>query len=585
MVLPEKRNTIMKLTFKIILLLFFLAVAAVAINPLMMFQHGVLVKSVESNSSAYNEGLTQGEIITAINGYPISSLADFSNATSYIFNLSPVNFKVEVLENNALKDYNYSSLTLGFDVDDNLTIINSNFSSNSKLVKINNKLINSTTQFNEFRLKNEPKVKLSLTTNKGNHVFFASKIDFTVSEIPKSNLKAGLDLQGGAKALVRPEKKLTSSEMADLIRVTKERLNVYGIADIVVRSATDLSGNTYMVVEVAGATPKELQDLIGQQGKFEAKIGNETVFIGGKKQITSVCKNDPSCAAIRACQDTTSGSYCTFDFVIYLSEEAAKKQANVTGTLGINITPSGDRILSKNFDLYLDDKLVDTLQISSDLKGKVTTSVSIRGSGTGKDKTEAYAVAEANMARLQTVLITGSLPYKLEIVKLDSISPLLGKQFVDNILLAALAAAIGVALVVFIRYRKLNLTLPIILTVLSEIFIILGMAALIRWNLDLASIAGIIAAIGTGVDAQVIIIDESRKTHEYSMKERIKRAFFIILGSFSTVFVAMLPLFWAGAGMMKGFALTTILGACIGVFITRPAFADIINQTVKDEVH
>jgi preprotein translocase subunit SecD len=173
----------------------------------------------------------------------------------------------------------------------------------------------------------------------------------------------------------------------------------------------------------------------------------------------------------------------------------------------------------------------------------------------------------------------------LEIVKLDSISPLLGKQFVDNILLAALAAAIGVALVVFIRYRKLNLTLPIILTVLSEIFIILGMAALIRWNLDLASIAGIIAAIGTGVDAQVIIIDESRKTHEYSMKERIKRAFFIILGSFSTVFVAMLPLFWAGAGMMKGFALTTILGACIGVFITRPAFADIINQTVKDEVH
>ena len=569
-----------KITLKLWVLIFFLIVAAIAINPLMMFDHGVLVKSVESNSTAYNEGLMQGEVIKSINGHSISSLADFSNATSQIFNLKPADFKVEVLENNVLKDYQSS---LDFDVDGNLTIIgiyNANVSLNSTLKKINDELITSKAKFDEIKLKTL--TKLTITTNRRDHLLFASRIDFAIAELPKSNLKAGLDLQGGARALVRPERKLSQDEMTDLIRVTKERLNVYGIADIVVRSATDLSGNTYMAVEVAGATPKELQELIGQQGKFEAKIGTETVFIGGKKPITSVCKNDPSCAAIRSCEDTSSGSYCSFDFVIYLSEEAAKRQANITGTLSINITSSGDRILSKNFDLYLDDKLVDTLQIASELKGKVTTTVSIRGSGTGKDKTEAYANAEANMAKLQTLLITGSLPFKLEIVKLDSISPLLGKQFVNNIFLAAVVAAIGVAVVVFARYRKLSLTLPVIFTVLAEIFIILGMAALIRWNLDLVSIAGIIAAIGTGVDAQVIIIDESRKTHEYSMKERIKRAFFIIMGSFSTIFVAMLPLFWAGAGMMKGFALTTILGACIGVFITRPAFADFINQISKE---
>jgi preprotein translocase subunit SecD len=346
-----------------------------------------------------------------------------------------------------------------------------------------------------------------------------------------------------------------------------------------------MSGNNYMVVEVAGATPKDLQDLIGKQGKFEAKIGNDTVFIGGKQQVTSVCKNDPSCAAIRECSDSSdgSGSYCTFDFVIYLSPEAAQRQANLTSGLSINITQNGDRILSKTLDLYLDDNLVDSLQISSDLKGKASTEISIRGPGVGSTKTEAYAAATANMAKLQTVLITGSLPYKLTIVKLDNISPLLGKQFVNNILLAAIAAAIGVALIIFIRYRKLSFTIPVVLTVLSEIFIILGMASLIQWNLDLASIAGIIAAIGTGVDAQVIIIDESRKTtREYSLKERIKGAFFIILGSFSTLIVAMLPLFWAGAGMMKGFALTTILGACIGVIITRPAFSDIISQITKE---
>jgi preprotein translocase subunit SecD len=581
----------MKFTFKIILLIFFLAVALVAISPWKALESGVLIKSVSQNSTAYNEGLAAGEILHSINGNKISSLADFSNASAKVFNLEPADFEITALDNGMERIFNYTSFSIDFNVN-NLTIVSvqgnaaaAGLKENFTLLKVNGENISSDSKFNDFKVKLEPKIKLTLVTDKKTHIFYASSQDFTVIENPTSNLKAGLDLQGGAKALVRPEQKLNAEEMTDLIRVTKERLNVYGIADINVRSATDLSGNSYMVVEVAGATPGELKDLIGKQGKFEAKIGNDTVFIGGKKDITSVCKNDPSCSAIRECYDSQSGSsaYCKFDFAIYLSPEAAKRQAALTANLSINLTQSGERMLSKTLDLYLDDNLVDTLSISESLKGKEATQISISGPGYGATKTDAYNAAQANMAKLQTILITGSLPYKLEIVKLDNISPLLGKQFVNNILLAALAAAIGVALVVFIRYRKISFTVPVVLTVLSEIFIILGMAALIRWNLDLASIAGIIAAIGTGVDAQVIIIDESRKTsHESSLKERIKGAFFIILGSFSTVVVAMLPLFWAGAGMMKGFALTTIMGAFIGVFITRPAFSDIISQITKE---
>jgi preprotein translocase subunit SecD len=39
------------------------------------------------------------------------------------------------------------------------------------------------------------------------------------------------------------------------------------------------------------------------------------------------------------------------------------------------------------------------------------------------------------MKKLQTIMITGSLPFKLEIVKIDKISPLLGEHFVKAILL------------------------------------------------------------------------------------------------------------------------------------------------------
>ena len=67
-----------------------------------------------------------------------------------------------------------------------------------------------------------------------------------------------------------------------------------------------------------------------------------------------------------------------------------------------------------------------------------------------------------------------------------------------------------------------------------------------------------------------------------SYKERIKNAFFVILSAFALTVVAMLPLFWAGAGMLKGFALTTIIGVSVGILITRPAFSEIVKLIVKD---
>jgi len=65
------------------------------------------------------------------------------------------------------------------------------------------------------------------------------------------------------------------------------------------------------------------------------------------------------------------------------------------------------------------------------------------------------------------------------------------------------------------------------------------------------------------------------------LREKIKLAFFIIVGSFATNVASMLPLFWAAAGLIRGFALTTIIGISVGVFITRPAFASIIEYLLN----
>ncbi|MFN3527807.1 MAG: protein translocase subunit SecD, partial [Candidatus Altarchaeaceae archaeon] len=163
--------------------------------------------------------------------------------------------------------------------------------------------------------------------------------------------------------------------------------------------------------------------------------------------------------------------------------------------------------------------------------------------------------------------------------------PTLGMIFLNYSLIAGLLAIILVSIFITIRYKKFLFAIPIMLTCLSEVIIILGFASLVKWELDLLAVAGIIIAVGTGVDNQIVIIDEALKRREkkevISIIERIKAAFFIIFTSGTTTIVAMIALLMIAAGMLKGFAFTTIVGILIGIFITRPAFAKIVEILLK----
>ncbi len=422
--------------------------------------------------------------------------------------------------------------------------------------------------------------RVEIKADNQDFVFFATNIsEINVESEPSTKIKTGLDLSGGIRAVLKPANvSLSDSDIQDLVDITSQRLNAFGVKDISVRSTKDLQGNNFMVVEVAGASSKDIIDLLGSQGKFEAKIGNQTVFEGGNKDISDVCRSDASCSAVTGCFPAEGGYACNFQFAVYLREEAAKKHADITRNLSLDQT---GKYLSEKLYLYVDNNEVDSLLISSGLRGQTTTQISIQGSGSGVTQDEAVKQARIQMNKLQTILLTGSLPYKLEIVKLDTISPTLGKEFSRSIFLLGILVFIIVSLAIFVKYRKIKITLAVILTMFSEVFITLGIAALIKWNLDAPSIAGIIAGIGTGVNDQIVIIDESvsdKANNSSSIKERIKRALFIIVGAFLTIVAAMIPLFWAGAGLLRGFALTTIIGVSVGILVTRPAFADMLKK-------
>jgi len=379
-------------------------------------------------------------------------------------------------------------------------------------------------------------------------------------------IQQGLDLKGGSLIQLKLEEPVDVPTMNIVTNVLDKRLNLYGVQDVKVRPG----GDQIVIIEMAGVSPEEVEKLIGSPGKFEAKIGNESA---------PVALTGADIASVGMYEITDTQWMVPFT----VTPSGAQKFAEIAKGKG------GEKVY-----MFLDGKLIDKTppQLSEELAtGKPATELSV----TGGAATPEEAQAQAN--QVYTVLKTGSLPVQISVIGATTVSPELGDQFLNGALIAGLLAILVVSGMIFLRYRRPILAIPIVLTCISEILIVMGIASVIHWNIDLSAIAGLIASVGTGVDDQIIITDEvlSRHAGETTKKRRITRtrmsvrnALFIIFASAGTLIAAMLPLAYvgfargsSGIGTLAGFAFTTIIGVLVGVFITRPAYAKFVEVFLK----
>lgn len=465
---------------------------------------------------------------------------------------------------------------------------------------------------------------LKIQTNKGEKLVKVNgSLGLEGKYTPSSRLIFGLDIEGGVRAVIKPQSDDNVS-LDQIISTLQTRINLYGLREANFRSIKS-EGQGFIEIIMAGGNRDELKELLERQGKFEAKIDfiikdgkqiefekkynvsisensvkigdsiievNKTIIIDKiPVKLLSISNNSANISTTvftgedivlvyfdpqRSGVSLEQGFYRWF-FQVRLSEKGAQNFAYVTKNLDRVFVPGTEGQLSSPIQLYLDDELIDSLSISASLKGQVIQEPSVTGSGSDPQ------TATKSQRRLQTILKSGSLPTKIEIAQLEVISPKLGSAFLSNILIAILSAVIAVSVIVAIRYRKKNVVVPMILTSMSEVIIIFGASVVIGWTIDIASIAAIIAIIGTGIDAQIIMVDQTLREGDKTItaKERIKRALFIILGAGGTVIGAMLPLTVLGLGVLRGFAITTIIGVLIGIFIARPAFGEIIKNLLN----
>ncbi|AUB56157.1 preprotein translocase subunit SecD [Methanobacterium subterraneum] len=380
----------------------------------------------------------------------------------------------------------------------------------------------------------------------------------SIGAISVLGIQQGLDLKGGSTIQIQLEKPVDTATMNTVTAVLDKRLNIFGVKDVKVYP----SGNQNVIVEIAGVQPEEVAKIVGSNGKFEAKINNQTALVGS--DITQV----------KTYQVT--GTQWQVPFTVSL--DGANRFAQVAkGQAGVPV------------EMYLDDELITSPELAEELaNGNPSTDVMISGGAATKEE------AQTEAKSVQTLLQSGALPVKVKIVGVSSVSADLGDQFINGALIAGLLALVVIAAIIILRYRTPILVVPIILTSIAELILVLGAAAVIHWNIDLAAIAGIIAAIGTGVDDQIIITDEvlkgfsekkGKRRRLAGVRSQIKGAFFIIFAAAGTLIAAMLPLAYigfsrgaTGIGVLSGFAFTTVLGVLIGIFITRPVYAKFIEM-------
>ncbi len=169
---------------------------------------------------------------------------------------------------------------------------------------------------------------------------------------------------------------------------------------------------------------------------------------------------------------------------------------------------------------------------------------------------------------LALLLRSGALPAPLEIIEERTVGPDLGQ---DSINAGMIALAIGFMLVIifmFIKYKIFGLITNVTLVV--NLFILLGVLTLFEATLTLPGIAGIILTVGMAVDANVLIFERIKEelkdetNNILAFDSGYTKSRTAILDANITTLLAAIILFFMGSGPVKGFAVT--LG--VGIFTT-----------------
>ena len=244
----------------------------------------------------------------------------------------------------------------------------------------------------------------------------------------------------------------------------------------------------------------------------------------------------------------------------------ARQDINPNGQVEVSLAMNGEgaslwkdltgKNVQRQIAIVLDDYVYSAPNVNEEIGGG-------RSSISGN-----FTVDEAK--DLANILKAGKLPAPTRIVEEAVVGPSLGAAAQMQGILSILVGLGLVVLFMIIYYAKAGIVANVAL--LANIFFIFGLLAQLGAALTLPGIAGIVLTIGMSVDANVLIFERIReelaigKGLIVSIEDGFQRALITIIDANVTTLITSVVLYVLGAGPIKGFAVTLMIGIVCSFF-------------------
>ncbi|MBD2460543.1 protein translocase subunit SecD [Oscillatoria sp. FACHB-1407] len=413
-----------------------------------------------------------------------------------------------------------------------------------------------------------------------------------VGAIAKFPTRLGLDLQGGTQLTLQVKTTpavptITPEKLEGVQQVVENRVNGLGVSEAVVQTA----GEDQLLVQLPGVSdPEQAERVLGgtaqldfrtQRQGTEAQLGIEFQVRQELLAEQERLKNSTDQGAITENQEALRRSdqaiAALFDKTELTGDKlrtayaAPLSNGSNSWQVGLEFNDQGATEFAdltksiagtgRSLGIFLDERLLSapTVEARYAETGITGGQASISGNFDSQGALD-----------LSVQLRGGALPVPVEVVENRTVGATLGRDSIQRSIYAGLGGLLLVLIFMGIYYRLpgiiADLALVIYAVLTFAVFNLLGV------TLTLPGIAGFILSIGMAVDANVLIFERMReelragKSLYRSVESGFYRAFSSILDSNVTTLIACGALFWLGAGLVKGFALTLAIGVGMSMF-------------------
>ncbi|MFH0703040.1 MAG: protein translocase subunit SecD [bacterium] len=385
-------------------------------------------------------------------------------------------------------------------------------------------------------MKNNLKLKL---------LFIIALITVSILVIILKPTKLGLDLIGGSRLVLEAQKtaqisKITPDMMDSLQFAIEKRVNAIGVAETIVQRI----GENRLLVEIPNISdPQKAKEFLGETAELDFKeqkqgFNNQPLWVS-----TGLSGKDLRKASVGS--HPTTGEWLV---LLEFNDNGAKKFADLT-----------TKLVKKPMAIFFNGELQSAPVIQEPILGG---KAQINGGDNG------FSFEESK--KMVDLLNAGALPIPAQIIEENSVGPTLGFDSIQKSKIAGIVGLFLVMLFMIAYYRVPGLVANVALIIYG--LIVFAIFKIIPVTLTLAGIAGFILSIGMAVDANILIFERTKeelkagRTLFTAINTGFDRAFTSIFDSNMTTIITCTVLYLLGTSIVKGFALTLIIGVLVSMF-------------------